>query len=65
MGNDFTNNNQICINSTKSRYHGEGGVFSLFALIKNKPFEVTSVTKKKGTEQPKQLYDLTSLQVEL
>lgn len=35
-----------------------------FALIKNKPFEVTSVTKKKGTEQPKQLYDLTSLQVD-
>ena len=35
-----------------------------FALIENKPFEITSVTKKKGTEQPKQLYDLTSLQVD-
>lgn len=33
-------------------------------LINDKPFCVTSIQKKKGTEQPKQLYDLTSLQVD-
>ena len=35
-----------------------------FSTIEGKPFTITSVTKKKGTEQPKQLYDLTSLQVD-
>lgn len=35
-----------------------------FALIAGKPFTITSVAKKNGTEQPKQLYDLTSLQVD-
>ena len=32
--------------------------------IKDKPFTVISVTKKKGSEAPPRLYDLTSLQVE-
>ena len=32
--------------------------------IKNEPFVVTSVEKKKGTEQPPRLFDLTSLQVD-
>lgn len=32
--------------------------------IKTEPFVVTSVEKKKGTEQPPRLYDLTSLQVD-
>ncbi len=32
--------------------------------IKNQPFKVVSVTKKKGTEAPPRLYDLTSLQVD-
>jgi len=35
-----------------------------FALIQDKPFEVTDVQKKKGTEAPRPLYDLTSLQVD-
>ena len=35
-----------------------------FATIQGKPFTIKSVTKKSGTEQPKQLYDLTSLQVD-
>lgn len=35
-----------------------------FSTIEGKPFTITNVTKKKGTEQPKQLYDLTSLQVD-
>lgn len=32
--------------------------------IKDNPFEVIDVTKKKGTETPPRLYDLTSLQVD-
>jgi DNA topoisomerase-3 len=35
-----------------------------FATIEGKPFEVTKVEKKEGKEQPPQLYDLTSLQVD-
>ena len=35
-----------------------------FALIEGKLFEVTKVEKKEGKEQPPQLYDLTSLQVD-
>ncbi|MCQ2266454.1 MAG: DNA topoisomerase 3 [Bacteroidaceae bacterium] len=34
------------------------------AAIKDAPFEVTGVEKKKGTEAPPRLFDLTSLQVE-
>lgn len=36
-----------------------------FQTIADKPFTVTDVQKKNGTEAPKQLYDLTSLQVDL
>lgn len=35
-----------------------------FATIADKPFEVTSVSKKNGNEAPPRLFDLTSLQVE-
>ena len=35
-----------------------------FSTIAGKPFTVTDVTKKKGTETPPHLYDLTSLQVD-
>lgn len=35
-----------------------------FGSIERKPFEVTQVQKKQGKEQPRQLYDLTSLQVD-
>ena len=35
-----------------------------FSTIADRPFTVTSVTKKKGTEAPPHLYDLTSLQVD-
>ncbi len=50
--------------ATKGKFTSKEEGQEAFALIENKPFEVTSVTKKKGTEQPKQLYDLTSLQVD-
>ncbi len=36
-----------------------------FLLIEGKPFVITSVQKKQGKEPAKQLYDLTSLQVDL
>jgi len=35
-----------------------------FATIDGKPFTIKSVQKKKGTEAPPHLYDLTSLQVD-
>ena len=35
-----------------------------FSTIEGKPFTVTKVEKKEGKEQPPQLYDLTSLQVD-
>jgi len=35
-----------------------------FSTIAGKPFEITNVQKKNGTEAPKPLFDLTSLQVE-
>ncbi len=35
-----------------------------FSTIEGKPFTVTDVSKKKGTEAPPHLYDLTSLQVD-
>ena len=36
-----------------------------FSLIDGKPFEIVSVQKKQGKEPARQLYDLTSLQVDL
>ncbi len=36
-----------------------------FSLIEGKPFEIVSVQKKQGKEPARQLYDLTSLQVDL
>ena len=41
----------------------EDGMKCIEAL-KDKPFVVTKITKKKGTEKPPQLFDLTTLQVE-
>ena len=35
-----------------------------FATIEGRPFTITKVEKKEGKEQPPQLYDLTSLQVD-
>lgn len=50
--------------ATKGKFTSKKEGEAAFALIEGKPFEITNVTKKKGTEQPKQLYDLTSLQVD-
>jgi DNA topoisomerase-3 len=48
----------------KGRITSEEEAKKAFELIKDRPFEVTSVTKKNGTEAPPRLFDLTSLQVE-
>ena len=50
--------------ATKGRYTSKEEGEAAFATIADKPFTVTSVEKKNGTEAPKPLYDLTSLQVE-
>ena len=44
----------------KTREEGEAAL----AAIRQQPFTVTKVEKKKGTEAPPRLFDLTSLQVE-
>lgn len=50
--------------ATKGKFTSKEEGEQAFSIIEGKTFEITSVTKKKGTEQPKQLYDLTSLQVD-
>lgn len=50
--------------ATKGKYTKKEEGEAAFAEIKDKPFEVTSVQKKNGTEKPPQLFDLTTLQVE-
>ena len=50
--------------ATKGKFTSKEEGEKAFQLIEGKPFTVTSVEKKKGTEAPPQLYDLTSLQVD-
>ena len=50
--------------ATKGKYTSKEEGEKAFAIIEGKPFEVTKVEKKEGKEQPPQLYDLTSLQVD-
>lgn len=50
--------------ATKGKYKSKEEGEQAFSTIEGKPFTVTNVTKKNGTEQPHQLYDLTSLQVD-
>ena len=50
--------------ATKGRFNSKEEGEKAFEEIKDKPFEVTSVTKKNGVEKPPQLFDLTTLQVE-
>ena len=50
--------------ATKGRYMSKEEGEAAFSTIADKPFEVTKVEKKNGTEAPKPLFDLTSLQVE-
>ncbi len=50
--------------ATKGKFMTKEEGEQSFALIKDKPFHVTDVQKKNGTEAPPHLYDLTSLQVD-
>lgn len=50
--------------ATRGKFTSKEEGEKAFSTIEGKPFTITNVTKKKGTEQPKQLYDLTSLQVD-
>ena len=49
---------------TKGRITSEEEGRRAFEMIKDREFEVTSVSKKAGSEAPPRLFDLTSLQVE-
>lgn len=50
--------------TTKGKYNSKEDGEKTFSLIEGQPFTVTDVKKKKGTENPPHLYDLTSLQVD-
>ena len=50
--------------ATKGKFTSKEDGEKAFQDIEGKPFTVTSVEKKEGKEQPPQLYDLTSLQVD-
>ena len=50
--------------ATKGKFTSKEEGEKAFATIEGKPFPVTKVEKKEGKEQPPQLYDLTSLQVD-
>lgn len=50
--------------ATKGRFDKKEEGEAAFKNIEGEPFTVTDVQKKKGTEAPPKLYDLTSLQVD-
>ena len=50
--------------ATKGKFTTKEEGEEAFKTIEGKPFTVTKVEKKEGKEQPPQLYDLTSLQVD-
>ena len=50
--------------ATKGKFTTKEEGEQAFSTIEGKPFTVTKVEKKEGKEQPPQLYDLTSLQVD-
>ena len=50
--------------ATKGKFTSKEEGEQAFATIEGKPFAVTDVQKKRGTEAPPKLYDLTSLQVD-
>lgn len=54
----------VTFNATHGKFTKEEEGRTFLESIKNSDFEVTSVAKKNGTEQPPRLFDLTALQVE-
>lgn len=55
---------EVLFNSTKGRYDTPEDALVILENIRTKPFEIVSFEKKKGSEYPPKLFDLTSLQVE-
>ena len=55
---------ETTFNATKGKFTSKEEGEQSFATIEDKPFTVTDVQKKNGTEAPQKLFDLTSLQVE-
>ena len=54
----------VVFSATKGKYDTEDEGRQALELITGKPFSITDVQKKDGTEAPQKLFDLTSLQVE-
>ena len=50
--------------ATKGKFTKKEEGEEAFKIIEGQPFTITKVEKKEGKEQPPQLYDLTSLQVD-
>lgn len=59
-----TNYRETVFSATKGKFTTEEEGRQFLETITGKPFTVTSVSKKNGTEAPPHLFDLTSLQVE-
>lgn len=54
----------VVFTATQGKFPTQEEGEKAFDTIAGKPFEVTDVQKKKGSEAPPRLYDLTSLQVD-
>ena len=54
----------VVFTATQGKFSSKEEGEKAFCTIAGKPFVVTAVQKKKGTEAPPHLYDLTSLQVD-
>lgn len=54
----------VVFTATQGKFSSKDEGEKAFSTIAGKPFVVTAVQKKKGTEAPPHLYDLTSLQVD-
>ena len=54
----------VVFTATQGKFSSKEEGEQAFSTIAGKPFVVTAVQKKKGTEAPPHLYDLTSLQVD-
>ena len=59
-----TNYRDTVFTATKGKFASKAEGQKFLEEITGKPFTVTDVQKKNGTEQPPHLYDLTSLQVD-
>ncbi|MGQ1909391.1 DNA topoisomerase 3 [Marinifilum sp. RC60d5] len=55
---------EVSFAATRGRFDNKEEGISFLEKIKPEPFEIVSVEKKSGKEQPPRLYDLTSLQVD-